>query len=167
MATRNMGTAASNTNDVATKGDVTSALNAADGSGLTDNGSGVLAVGAGTGITVNADDVAVSANYRSNAMPFHISGAVTTGVKTPKFIAPVAMTVVDMYAILASGSGTTTIRPSKNAGSSDGSTLNVTTSSGHTTQSLALAAGDTLTVNVTAIGTTPTDLSVTFWAKVD
>jgi hypothetical protein len=102
----------------------------------------------------------------SVAIPFFLSSTVTTGVKLPKFVAPVAMTVVDMYAILNAGSGTTTIRPSKNGGSSDGSTLNVTTSSGHTTQSLSLAAGDTLTVNVTAVGTTPSDMSVTFWANV-
>lgn len=102
--------------------------------------------------------------HHNIAIPFHVSGTVTTGVKVPKFIAPAAMTIVDMYGILASGSGTTTIRPSKNAGTTDGSTLNVTTSAAHTAQSLALAAGDTLTVNVTAVGTTPTDCSVTFWA---
>jgi hypothetical protein len=71
-----------------------------------------------------------------------------------------------MYGKLATGSGTTTIRPSKNGGSSDGSTLNVTTTAGHTTQSLSLAAGDTLGVNVSAVGTSPTELSVTFWANI-
>ena len=102
---------------------------------------------------------------RRFTVPFFISGSVTTGVKTPEFIAPVAMTIIDMYGRLNAGTGTTTIRPSKNGGTTDGSTLNVTTASGHTAQTLSLAAGDRLTVNVTAVGTSPSDLSVTFLAS--
>lgn len=165
MAIKQLGAAESGASDAATKGYVDTQFAAADGSGLTNSGN-VLSVGAGTGITVNADDVAITANYRSIAIPFFIGGAVTTGVKLAEFIFPVAATLVDMRARLNAGTGTTTIRPSKNAGSSDGSTYNVTTTSGNQSQSVSFAAGDRLTVNVTAVGTTPSDLSVTFWANI-
>lgn len=166
MAIKQLGAAESGASDAATKGYVDAQLQAADGSGLTNSGN-VLSVGQGTGITVNANDVAITANYRSIPIPFHIPGTVTTGIKTPEFIFPVACTVVDMRTRLSAGTGTTTVRPSKNGGSSDGSTNNVTTTSGNTSQSLAFSAGDRLQLNVTAVGTTPTDLSVTFWANVD
>lgn len=98
-------------------------------------------------------------------IPFHITGSQTTGVKLPEFIAPVAMTVTKAYARCNSGSGTA-MRPSKNGGSSDGTILSsIGTSSVTNSQSVSLAAGDRLTVNVTTAGT-GSDLSVTFWAKV-
>lgn len=169
MAIKQLGAAPSGSTDADTKGArdtaITAALNAADGSGLVDNGSGVLSVGAGTGITVNADDVAVTANYRSIAIPFFMSSTLTTGVKLPKWIAPVACTVVDMKGVCASGASAT-YRPSKNGGTTDGTTSASTgTSVVSTSQSLSLAAGDTLTVNVVAAGT-GSDLSVTFWANI-
>jgi hypothetical protein len=58
------------------------------GNGLTGGGTlaadRTFAVGAGTGITVNADDVALSSNSLTVAIPFIIDGAgstITTGVK--------------------------------------------------------------------------------------
>lgn len=99
------------------------------------------------------------------AIPFHVTGALTTGVKKPEFIAPVAMTVVDMKARCGSGASAT-YRPSKNGGTTDGTTAAVTgTTVVSTTQSLTLAAGDRLGINVVAAGT-GADLSVTFWATV-
>lgn len=155
MAIKQLGAATSGSSDAATKSYVdsaiTSGINAADGTGLADNGSGVLSI---------------SANYRSIAIPFFIAGATTTGVKLPEFIFPVAATLVDMRHRLNAGTGTTTIRPSKNGGSSDGTTSNVTTTAGNQSQSVSFSAGDRLTLNVTAVGTTPSDLSVTFWANI-
>lgn len=151
---KNLSAAASANDDITDKADVASAIStalaAADGTGLTESG-GVLSIGA---------------NYRSIAIPFYIAGSVTTGVKLAEFIFPVAATVVDMRCRLNAGSGTTTVRPSKNAGTTDGSTQNVTTTSASTAQSLSFAAGDRLTLNVTAVGTTPSDLSVTMWANI-
>lgn len=165
MSTKHLGTPASDNDDLMDKADVTSAINAAAGNGLTSS-VGTLNVGAGTGITVDTSNVSVTANYRSIAIPFHIAGTVTTGVKLAEFIFPVAATLVDMRCRLASGSGTTTVRPSKNGGASDGTAQNVTTSSASTAQNVSFAAGDRLTINVTAVGTTPANLSVTMWANI-
>jgi hypothetical protein len=41
------------------------------------------------------------------AIPFHVSGSLTTGVKTAEFIAPFAMTVTSMRGRCAAGSGAT------------------------------------------------------------
>ena len=98
-------------------------------------------------------------------IPFHITGSASTGVKKPVFIAPVSLTVVSMHAVADSGSGTA-VRPSKNGGTSDGSILSsIGTSVVTNSQSLSLAAGDRLGVNVTTAGS-GSDLSVTFWARV-
>ena len=147
MAIKIVGAAASNNDDAMDKSDVASAINAAGGTGLTGT-AGVLDI---------------DANYRSIAIPFYIAGTLTTGVKAPEFIFPVACTLVDMRFRLSSG--TATIRPSKNGGTTDGSTGSVTTSSGNQSQSLAFAAGDRLAVNITVVGSA-SDLYVTFWANI-
>jgi hypothetical protein len=98
------------------------------------------------------------------AIPFHVSGSLTTGVKTAEFIAPFAMTVTSMRGRCAAGSGAT-YRPSKNGGTADGTTSAATGTTVVTTaQSVSLAAGDRLTVNVVNAGTSASDLSVTFGA---
>ena len=98
-------------------------------------------------------------------IPFYIAGALSTGVKLPEFIAPVAMTVVSMKGRCNSGSGAV-YRPSKNGGTSDGTASAATgTTVITTTQSVSLAAGDRLALNITT-ASTGSDLSVTFWAKV-
>lgn len=100
----------------------------------------------------------------SVAIPFFLTGTVTTGVKLPEFIAPVAMTVVAMYARANSGSGSA-IQPAKN-GTGTGTTLSsIGTSAVNNSQSISLSAGDRLGVNVTTAGT-GSDISVTFWANV-
>lgn len=147
---KSLGPAASANEDLMDKSDVTAAINAADGTGLTDNGSGVLSVGA---------------DYRSFPVVVYLTGTVTTGTKTPEFIAPVACTVVSMLGRCNSGSGAV-YRPSKNAGTADGTASASTgTSVVTTSQSLSLAAGDRLALRVTTAG--GTDLSVTFWVRVD
>lgn len=99
----------------------------------------------------------------TEAIPFFVSGTLTTGVKTPEFIAPFAMTITAMYARCNSGSGAA-VRPSKNGGTTDGTILSsIGTTVLNNSQSIALAAGDRLTVNVTTAGT-GADMSVTFKA---
>ncbi len=98
------------------------------------------------------------------AIPFHVSGSLTTGVKTAEFIAPFAMTITSMRGRVSAGTGVT-YRPSKNGGSSDGTTsASTTTTVVNTAQNLSLAAGDRLTVNVVNAGSGGTNLSVTFGA---
>jgi hypothetical protein len=116
----------------------------------------------------SAQDVATK-NYvdttNNLAVPFYISSTLTTGVKLPEFIAPVAMTLKSMSGRCATGSSAT-YRPSKNGGSADGTTSASTGQTVITTsQSVAFAAGDRLGLNIVAAGT-GADLSVTFWVSV-
>jgi hypothetical protein len=147
MATRNMGTAASNANDVATKGDITSAINAADGTGLTDNGSGVLSV---------------AAAFRTLPVAFHSPGTLSVGVKTPEFICPVAGTISPMRGRVSVGSGAT-YRLVKNGSSNmdtasaTGTTVVSTTLSTNNT----VAAGDRVQLEIVNAGTSASNLSVT------
>lgn len=98
-------------------------------------------------------------------IPLFINGDLDTGVVKPEFIAPVDMRVEKMLARAKTGSGVQ-YRPSKNGGTADGTESALTGQTVvTTTQSLDLAAGDRLTVNVTNAGTGE-DLSVTFWAEI-
>jgi len=162
MAVKSLGAAASGNDDIMKKSDVTAALNAADGSGLVDNGSGVLSVGAGTGITVNADDVAVTAAFRTIPIAFHIQGTLTTGVKTPEFICPVAGTVTPMRGRVSAGTSVT-YRLVKNGSSNMDTSGATTTSVVSTTLSTnnTVSAGDRVQLEVVSAGTGGTDLSVT------
>lgn len=99
-------------------------------------------------------------------VPLFINGGLTTGVVKPEFIAPVPMRVEIMLGRCGSGSGVN-YRPSKNGGTSTGTTSADTgTSVVTTSQNVTLAAGDRLTVNVTDAGSSAADLSVTFWAEI-
>ena len=161
MAQKQLGAAESSSADAATKGYVDAQLQAADGSGLTNSGN-VLSVGPGTGITVNADDVAITAAFRTIPVAFHIPGSLTTGVKTPEFICPVAGTVTPMRGRCSAGSGVT-YRLVKNGStnmdtsSATGTTVVSTTLSTNNT----VAAGDRVQIEVVNAGTGGTDLSVT------
>jgi hypothetical protein len=144
---KNLGSAASATNDLMTKSDVTSALNAADGTGLSDNGSGVLSI---------------AAAFRTFPIAFHLQGSLTTGVKTPEFISPVAGTVTPMRGRCSAGSGVTyrlVVNGSTNmdTSSSTGTTVVSTTLSTSNT----ISAGDRVQLEVVNAGTGGTDLSVT------
>jgi hypothetical protein len=145
MSQKNLGPAASGSDDLMKKSDVTAAINAADGTGLTDNGSGVI----------NVDQ-----DCRTVPIAFHVSGTVTTGVKKPKFICPVAGTIDSMRGVCDSGASAT-YRVKKN-GSTNGTTSASTGTSVVTTSSLGISvsAGDYIQIEVVAAGT-GVDLSVT------
>ncbi len=96
---------------------------------------------------------------------YHFPGAVSTGLKTPEYLAPVAMEITLMYGRVSAGSGVT-YRPVKN-GATNGTTSGATgTTSVSTGQSLSLAAGDRLQLEVVNAGSGASNLSVTTWAKV-
>jgi hypothetical protein len=93
---------------------------------------------------------------------FHISGTLATGVKQPRFISPIACTLVSAQAYAGGGSGVT-YRLVKN-GSTNGNTSAsvggaVVTTSLSTVTSLAI--GDVLQVEIVSAGTSGADLSVT------
>lgn len=95
-------------------------------------------------------------------IPFHISGTLSTGVKFPRFIAPVACTLVNSRAYAGGGSGVT-YRLVKN-GATAGNT-SATVGAAVVTTALStvtsLAVGDTLQVEIVSAGTSGAELSVT------
>ena len=93
---------------------------------------------------------------------FHIAGTLATGVKQPRFISPIACTLVNARAYAGGGSGVT-YRLVKN-GSTNGNTsasvgAAVVTTSLSTVTSLAI--GDVLQIEIVSAGTSGADLSVT------
>ena len=96
---------------------------------------------------------------------FHIAGTLATGVKQPRFISPIACTLVNARAYAGGGSAVT-YRLVKN-GSTNGNTSAsvggaVVTTSLSTVTSLAI--GDVLQVEIVSAGTSGADLSVTIEA---
>ncbi len=93
---------------------------------------------------------------------FHIAGTLTAGVKQPRFISPVACTLVNARAYAGGGSGVT-YRLVKN-GSTNGNT-SATVGNAVVTTALStvtsLAVGDILQVEIVSAGTSGADLSVT------
>jgi hypothetical protein len=96
---------------------------------------------------------------------FHIAGTLATGVKQPRFISPVACTLVNARAYAGGGSGVT-YRLVKN-GSTNGNT-SATVGAAVVTTSLStvtsLAVGDILQIEIVSAGTSGADLSVTIEA---
>jgi hypothetical protein len=93
---------------------------------------------------------------------FHIAGTLSTGVKQPRFISPVACTLVNARAYAGGGSAVE-YRLVKN-GATNGNTsasvgAAVVTTSLSTVTSLAV--GDTLQIEIVSAGTSGADLSVT------
>ena len=93
---------------------------------------------------------------------FHIAGTLATGVKQPRFISPIACTLVNARAYAGGGSAVT-YRLVKN-GSTNGNTsasvgAAVVTTSLSTVTSLAI--GDVLQIEIVSAGTSGADLSVT------
>jgi hypothetical protein len=93
---------------------------------------------------------------------FHIAGTLSAGVKQPRFISPVACTLVNARAYAGGGSAVT-YRLVKN-GATNGNTsasvgAAVVTTSLSTVTSLAV--GDTLQIEIVSAGTSGADLSVT------
>jgi hypothetical protein len=96
---------------------------------------------------------------------FHIAGTLATGVKQPRFISPIACTLVNARAYAGGGSGVT-YRLVKN-GSTNGNT-SATVGAAVVTTSLStvtsLAIGDVLQIEIVNAGTSGADLSVTIEA---
>lgn len=98
-------------------------------------------------------------------IPFHVGGSLAVGVKTPKFIAPAAMTLRGLRAVLASGSGVAArlvVNGAANAGTATAAIGTAVVTNDFA--DVALAAGDTVAVEVTNAGASGVDLSVTAWA---
>jgi hypothetical protein len=93
---------------------------------------------------------------------FHIAGTLATGVKQPRFISPIACTLVNARAYAGGGSGVT-YRLVKN-GSTNGNT-SATVGAAVVTTSLStvtsLAVGDILQIEIVSAGSSGADLSVT------
>jgi hypothetical protein len=96
---------------------------------------------------------------------FHIAGTLSAGVKQPRFISPVACTLVNARAYAGGGSAVT-YRLVKNG--STNSNTSATVGAAVVTTSLStvtsLAVGDTLQVEIVSAGTSGADLSVTIEA---
>jgi hypothetical protein len=96
---------------------------------------------------------------------FHIAGTLAAGVKQPRFISPIACTLVNARAYAGGGSGVT-YRLVKN-GSTNGNT-SATVGAAVVTTSLStvtsLAIGDVLQIEIVNAGTSGADLSVTIEA---
>jgi hypothetical protein len=128
---------------------------------LTDN---VLTISAAT--TSAAGSMSAADKTKIDALempiPFHISGSLSTGVKFPRFISPIACTLVNSRAYAGGGSGVT-YRLVKN-GATTGNT-SATVGAAVVTTSLStvtsLAVGDTLQVEIVSAGTSGAELSVT------
>jgi hypothetical protein len=93
---------------------------------------------------------------------FHIAGALTTGVKAPRFISPVACTLSTARAFANAGSDVTyrivlNASTNSNTSASVGQAVVATSLTGVT----SLAVGDVLQVEIVSAGTSGADLSVT------
>jgi hypothetical protein len=93
---------------------------------------------------------------------FHIAGTLTAGVKQPRFISPVACTLVNARAYAGGGSGVT-YRLVKNGStnSNTSGTVGAAVVTTALTTVTSLAVGDTLQVEIVSAGTSGADLSVT------
>ena len=123
-----------------------------------------LSIDAASGSNAGSMSSAHYAKLETLYMPisFHIAGTLATGVKQPRFISPIACTLVNARAYAGGGSGVT-YRLVKN-GSTNGNT-SATVGAAVVTTSLStvtsLAVGDTLQVEIVSAGTSGADLSVT------
>lgn len=97
-------------------------------------------------------------------MAFHLASTITTGVKKPKFLAIVNMTISGAYAVLDTGSGTTyrvVWTTAAGVATNLATSSAVGTTSSLTTYSQNISAGDWIAIEVVAAGTAASDLSVT------
>jgi len=97
---------------------------------------------------------------------FHIAGTLSTGVKAPRFISPVACTLSSARAYANAGSGVTyrlVLNGSTNSNTSASVGQSVVTTTLSTVTSLAV--GDVLQVEIVNAGTSGADLSVTIEAS--
>jgi hypothetical protein len=129
-----------------------------------DLASNVLTIAAATTSAAGSMSAADKAKIDALQMPisFHIAGALSVGVKQPRFISPIACTLVNARAYAGGGSGVTyrLVKNDSTNGNTSGTVGNavVTTSLSTVT---SLAVGDILQVEIVSAGTSGADLSVT------
>jgi hypothetical protein len=128
---------------------------------LTDN---VLTISAATTSAAGSMSAADKTKIDGLRMPisFHIAGALTTGVKAPRFISPVACTLSTARAFANAGSDVTyrivlNASTNSNTSASVGQAVAATSLTGVT----SLAVGDVLQIEIVSAGTSGADLSVT------
>lgn len=124
----------------------------------------VLTISAATTSAAGSMSAADKTKIDALEMPisFHIAGTLTTGVKQPRFISPVACTLVNARAYAGGGSGVT-YRLVKNGSTSGDTSASVGNAVVTTAQSTvtSLAVGDILQIEIVSAGTSGADLSVT------
>lgn len=100
---------------------------------------------------------------------FHVAGTLTAGVKQPRFMTPVACTLINARAYAGGGSGVTYRLVKVSGGVTTTSNTSATVGNAVVTTSLttvtSLAVGDTLQVEIVSAGTSGADLSVTVEAN--
>lgn len=126
-----------------------------------------LSIDAASGSTAGSMSSAQYTKLETLYMPisFHIAGTLTAGIKQPRFISPIACTLVNAQAYAGGGSGVTYRLVRLSGGTTTNSNTSGTVGNSVVTTSLStvtsLAAGDTLQVEIVSAGTSGADLSVT------
>jgi hypothetical protein len=128
---------------------------------LTEN---VLTIAAATTSVAGSMSAADKAKIDALEMPisFHIAGTLTAGVKQPRFISPIACTLVNARAYAGGGSGVTyrLVKNGSTNGNTSGTVGNAVVTTALSTVT-SLAVGDTLQIEIVSAGTSGADLSVT------
>lgn len=126
--------------------------------------SNVLTIAAATTSAAGSMSAADKVKIDALEMPisFHIAGTLSTGVKQPRFISPVACTLVNARAYAGGGSGVTyrLVKNGTTNGNTSGTVGNSVVTTALTTVT-SLAIGDILQVEIVSAGTSGADLSVT------
>jgi hypothetical protein len=127
----------------------------------------VLTISAATTSAAGSMSATDKAKIDALEMPiaFHIAGTLSTGVKQPRFMTPIACTLVNSRAYAGGGSGVTYRLVKVSGGSTTTSNTSATVGNAVVTTALttvtSLAVGDTLQVEIVSAGTSGADLSVT------
>lgn len=128
---------------------------------LTEN---VLTIASATTSVAGSMSAADKAKIDALEMPisFHIAGTLTAGVKQPRFISPIACTLVNARAYAGGGSGVTyrLVKNGSTNGNTSGTVGNAVVTTALSTVT-SLAVGDTLQIEIVSAGTSGADLSVT------
>lgn len=123
-----------------------------------------LSISAATTSAAGSMSAADKAKIDALEMPisFHIAGTLSAGVKQPRFISPVACTLVNARAYAGGGSGVTyrLVKNGSTNGNTSGTVGNAVVTTALTTVT-SLAVGDILQLEIVSAGTSGADLSVT------
>jgi hypothetical protein len=123
-----------------------------------------LSIDAASGSNAGSMSAADKTKIDALEMPisFHIAGTLSAGVKQPRFISPVACTLVNARAYAGGGSGVTyRIVKNGSTNSNTSATVGAAVVTTALTTVTSLAVGDTLQVEIVSAGTSGADLSVT------